>query len=239
MAVEQPMNAKASHRLLVVDDDTALTRLLVEYFARFGHRLSTANTAAEARALLRRKDFDLLILDVMLPDANGMELCRSIRSTSDVPIVLLTARGELTDRVLGLELGADDYVAKPFEPRELVARVEGLMRRTRPKRSAILRCGGLVLEDQTRRVALDGEEVDLTTMEFELLRVLMESRGRVLSRDALLQALGGSDAEVYDRSVDMHVSRLRGKLGDDSRSPRFVKTIRGAGYQFVGSDDAG
>jgi DNA-binding response OmpR family regulator len=232
------MKTKVSHRLLIVDDDAALNQLLVEYFARFGHRLTTATTAAVGRALLQREDPDLVILDVMLPDANGMELCRSIRATSDVPIVMLTARGEVPDRVLGLELGADDYVAKPFEPRELVARVEGLMRRSRPAPPAVHRCGNLILEMETRRVVLDGAEVELTAMEFELLRALMESRGRVLSRDALLQALGGSGAEVYDRSIDMLISRLRGKLGEDSRRPRFVKTIRGAGYQFVGDGNA-
>lgn len=232
------MKAKASHRLLIVDDDAALNQLLVEYFARFGHRLTAATTAAAGRALLEREDPDLLILDVMLPDADGLELCRAIRATSDLPIVLLTARGEVSDRVLGLELGADDYVAKPFEPRELVARVEGLMRRSRPTPPTIQRFDDLELETETRRVVLDGVEVELTAMEFDLLRTLMERRGRVLSRDVLLQALGGAGAEVYDRSIDMLISRLRGKLGDDSRRPRFIRTIRGAGYQFMGSSDA-
>jgi DNA-binding response OmpR family regulator len=171
----------------------------------------------------------------MRPDADGMELCREFRRESDVPIIMLTARGDVPDRVLGLEFGADDYVPKPFEPRELVARIETLMRRSRTATTKRLTCDGLTLETETRRVDLDGEAVDLTTMEFELLRLLMDSRGRVLSRDALLQSLQGLDADVFDRSVDMLISRLRKKLSDDSRTPRFIKTIRGAGYQFVGS----
>jgi len=228
------MSGKRLYRLLMIDDDADLNRLLTEYFERFGHRLSTATTAAEGRLRLRRESPDLLILDVMLPDADGMELCRAIRSESDVPIVMLTARGDLPDRVLGLELGADDYVPKPFEPRELVARVETLMRRSRSRPAERLTAGALVLEAEARRVTLAGAEVDLTTAEFDLLKLLMESRGRVLSREALLGRLHGADPEAYDRSVDMLVSRLRKRLGDDSRSPRFIKTIRGAGYQFVG-----
>jgi len=233
------MTGKRQYRLLMIDDDASLNDLLVEYFARFGHRLSTATTAATGRYLLRRDDPDLLILDVMLPDADGMDLCRAIRSESDIPIVMLTARGDLPDRVLGLEFGADDYVPKPFEPRELVARVETLMRRTRETPTRRLTAGGgLVLETETRRVTLGGSELELTSTEFELLRVLMDSRGRVLSREMLLRKLRGIDVDIHDRSVDMLVSRLRKKLSDDSRSPRFIKTIRGTGYQFTGGSDS-
>jgi len=223
----------------MIDDDAALNELLVEYFDRFGHKLATAVTAADGRRLLRQNDPDLLILDVMLPDADGMELCRTIRAESDVPIVMLTARGDLPDRVLGLELGADDYIPKPFEPRELVARVETLMRRSRETPARRLTADGdLVLETETRRVTLAGDEIELTSMEFELLRILMESRGRVLSREMLLRKLRGIDADIYDRSVDMLISRLRKKLADDSRSPRFIKTIWATGYQFVGTSDS-
>jgi len=229
------MTGRVSYRLLLIDDDVALAALLGEYFARFGHRLDAAATAAEGRRRLRTDPPDVLILDVMLPDADGMELCRAIRAGSDVPIVMLTARGDLPDRVLGLELGADDYVPKPFEPRELVARVETLMRRRRPP-ARRLAGGGLALDPATRRVTLDGAEVELTSAEFDLLRALMEGSGRVLSREALLEQLRGLDADVYDRSIDMLVSRLRRKLGDDSRAPRFVRTVRNAGYQFVGAD---
>jgi len=232
------MSGKKQYRLLMIDDDAALNELLVEYFERFGHKLVTAITAADGRRRLRRDEPDLLILDVMLPDADGMELCRTIRSESDIPIVMLTARGDLPDRVLGLEFGADDYIPKPFEPRELVARVETLMRRSR-ETSARRLCaaGGLVLETETRRVTLAGTEIELTSMEFELLRILMDSRGRVLSREMVLRKLRGIDADIFDRSVDMLISRLRKKLDDDSRSPRFIKTIWRTGYQFVGSSD--
>jgi DNA-binding response OmpR family regulator len=234
------MNARKQHRLLMIDDDTSLAELLVEYFERFGHKLITARTAADGRYLLRRDEPDLLILDVMLPDADGMELCRAIRAESDIPIVMLTARGDVPDRVLGLEFGADDYVPKPFEPRELVARVETLMRRSReaPGARRLAAAGGLVLETATRRVTLRGEPVELTAAEFELLRILMEGRGRVFSRDALLRKLRGIDSSIYDRSIDMLVSRVRRKLADDSRSPRFIKTLRGAGYQFTGAFDS-
>jgi DNA-binding response OmpR family regulator len=231
------MSSKASYRLLIIDDDLALNELLAEYVSRFGHRLASATTAGDGIRLLRRDRPDLLILDVMLPDADGMEVCRQIRRESDIPIVMLTARGDVPDRVLGLEFGADDYVPKPFEPRELVARIETLMRRSRQPVASRLVSRDLTLDSETRRVELAGAEVDLTTLEFELLRVLMESRGRVLTRDAVLQSLRGIDADVYDRSVDMLVSRLRRKLDDDSRAPRWIKTIRGTGYQFVGGSD--
>ncbi len=233
------MSDKKRYRLLMIDDDASLSELLVDYFDRFGHKLTAATTAAEGRYLLRRDDPDLLILDVMLPDADGMKLCQTIRSESDIPIVMLTARGGVPDRVLGLEFGADDYVPKPFEPRELVARVETLMRRSRATPARRLSAkGGLVLETETRRVTLRETEIELTSTEFELLRILMDSRGRVLSREMLLRKLRGIDADIYDRSVDMLISRLRKKLSDDSRSPRFIKTIRSTGYQFVGWTDS-
>jgi DNA-binding response OmpR family regulator len=233
------MNSKKQYRLLMIDDDTSLSGLLVEYFERFGHTLITAATAADGRHLWRQDDPDLLILDVMLPDGDGMELCKAIREESDIPIVMLTARGDLPDRVLGLEFGADDYVPKPFEPRELVARVETLMRRSREMGARKLSAaGGLVMETETRRVTLQDVELELTSMEFELLRILMESHGRVLSREMLLRKLRGIDADIYDRSVDMLISRLRKKLADDSRSPRFIKTVWRAGYQFVGGFDS-
>lgn len=232
------MSGKRPYRLLMIDDDASLGGLLSEYFDRFGHELIVAATVAEGRHQLRRVDPDLLILDVMLPDGDGMELCREIRAQSEIPIVMLTARGDLPDRVLGLEFGADDYVAKPFEPRELVARVETLMRRSDRTPAGILASGDLVLDSETRRVTRAGEEIEMTTGEFELLRLLMEARGRVLSRETLLRRLRGGEADVYDRSVDMLVSRVRKKLGDDSRSSRLIKTVRGSGYQFVGASDS-
>jgi len=219
----------------MIDDDESLNRLLVDYFPRFGHELLTATSVKAGKRILRTSEPDLLILDVMLPDGDGLELCRSLRFQSDIPIIMLTARADVPDRVLGLQYGADDYVPKPFEPRELVARVENVMRRARAAPMKILTAtGGLALETETRRVTLNEEEVSLTSMEFELLRILMESRGHVLTRESLLRRLRGLDADIFDRSVDMLVSRLRKKLDDDSRSPRFIKTVWGVGYQFVG-----
>ena len=229
------VGATQSH-ILMVDDDVDLNALVTEYLARFGHHLVTATTAARGMAELRREKPDLVILDIMLPDTDGLTLSREIRSESDVPIIMLTARGEVADRVLGLELGADDYLSKPFEPRELVARIQSIIRRSVSREShEVLVSDNLRLEKETRRVNLDGSDIDLTTMEFELLMVLMESHGRVLSRNRLIERLGGIDADVYDRSIDMLVSRLRDKLGDDSHAPRFIKTVRLTGYQFVGS----
>ena len=226
------------NHILMVDDDVDLNSLVTEYLARFGHRLVTATTAARGMAQLRRERPDLIILDIMLPDTDGLTLCREIRSEFDVPIIMLTARGEVADRVLGLELGADDYLSKPFEPRELVARIQSVIRRSASRQSPeALVSDDLRLEKETRRVSLDGNDIDLTTMEFELLRVLMESHGRVLSRNRLIERLRGIDADVYDRSIDMLISRLRDKLGDDSHAPRFIKTVRLTGYQFVGQKD--
>jgi DNA-binding response OmpR family regulator len=224
------------YRILIIDDDVELNALLEEYLQGFGHTLASATTAAAGRDQLRRELPDLLILDVMLPDTDGLTLCREFREQYDVPIVMLTARGETADKVMGLELGADDYLAKPFEPRELVARIQSVIRRSKDRAStAVLACDGLRLEPETRRIELDGNAVELTTMEFELLKDLMQSRGRVMSRDRLIERLRGFDAEVYDRSVDMLISRLREKLDDDPKRPRFIRTVRLGGYQFVGA----
>ena len=227
-----------TYRILIIDDDVSLNALLTEYLQGFGHTLVSETTAAAGRQRLRRELPDLLILDVMLPDTDGLTLCREFRTEYDLPIIMLTARGEVADRVMGLELGADDYVPKPFEPRELVARIQSVIRRVRDRaRSEVLVCDGLRLETETRRVELDGNDVELTTMEFALLKGLMESRGRVMSRDRLIERLRGIDADVYDRSIDMLISRLREKLGDEPRKPRFIRTVRMGGYQFVGTVD--
>ncbi len=225
-----------TYRILIIDDDVNLNALLTEYLQSFGHTLVSETTAAAGRKRLRRELPDLLILDVMLPDTDGLTLCREFRAEYDLPIIMLTARGEVADRVMGLELGADDYVPKPFEPRELVARIQSVIRRARDRtRGEVLVCDGLRLETETRRVELDGNDVALTTMEFELLKGLMESRGRVMSRDRLIERLRGIDADVYDRSIDMLISRLREKLGDEPHQPRFIRTVRMGGYQFVGA----
>jgi DNA-binding response OmpR family regulator len=219
----------------MVDDDSGLNKLLTEYLARFGLDLQTVTTAAAGRQALRQGNPDLLILDIMLPDTDGLSLCREVRRENDLPIIMLTARGELTDRVLGLEMGADDYLAKPFEPRELVARIQSVIRRSKTTMNPkCLSFDGLVLEKDCHRVTLDGRPVGLTALEFELLLLLMRNRGRVMSRDRLIEKLRGIETSVYDRSIDMLISRLRDKLGDESRSPRFIKTVRMGGYQFIG-----
>ncbi|MEM7586474.1 MAG: response regulator transcription factor [Acidobacteriota bacterium] len=230
------------HDLLIIDDDASLNRLLTEYLAGFGHQLRSATTAAQGLGELRRQLPDLLILDIMLPDQDGLSLCRSIRGEHDMPIIMLTARGDVADRIVGLELGADDYLAKPFEPRELVARISSVLRRAREHRQQrehrhreVLRSGELRVEPALRQATLAGRALELTSTELDLLVVFLESRGRVLSRDTLLSKLHGDAADVYDRSIDMLISRLRQKLGDDSRAPRFIKTVWRTGYQFVGA----
>jgi len=223
-------NKPETWRILIIDDDVNLNSLLTEYLQGFNYKLVSETTAEAGRRHLRRQLPDLLILDVMLPDTDGLTLCREFRAEYGLPIIMLTARGEVADRVMGLELGADDYVPKPFEPRELVARIQSVIRRAKDRsQSEVLVCNGLRLETETQRVELDG------TMEFELLRGLMESRGRVMSRDRLIERLRGIDANVFDRSVDMLISRLREKLGDEPRQPRFIRTVRMSGYQFVGA----
>ncbi len=236
----RPETIVRTHNLLIIDDDDALNRLLEEYLGKFGHRLTSATTAAQGLRALQQQP-DLLILDIMLPDQDGLSLCRDIRREHDLPIIMLTARGDVTDRIVGLELGADDYLAKPFEPRELVARIDSVLRRAserrdrqRPNDRHVVTCGDLILDPERRTSSLAGRALDLTSTEFDLLHIFMQSRGRVLSRDQLLLKLRGIDADVYDRSIDMLVSRLRQKLGDDSRSPRFIKTVWRTGYQFVG-----
>jgi len=225
-------------RILIVDDDDQLGALLIEYFARFNLAARVVVEPETGLKAIEAEAPDLVILDVMLPGMDGFEVCRRIRERSGVPIIMLTARGELTDRVVGLELGADDYLPKPFEPRELVARVQAVLRRRgRADEDERIRVGPLEVGLSTRHVRLGGETLTLTTAEFELLVLLLKNRPRVLGRDRILDLTRGLDWESYDRSVDVLVSRLRQKLGDDPRRPRFIRTVRGAGYCFVGRDD--
>ena len=223
-----------AYQLLLIDDDLALGHLLVEYLARFGHYLETTNTASQGWRYLQQRLPDLVILDLMLPDKDGLSMCREIRREFDVPIIMLTARGEVADRILGLELGADDYVPKPFEPRELVARIDTVLRRG-PSRSVTAKmvAGPLMINPLTREVFLKNQAIDLSSTEFELLIILMECRGRVLNRDQLLLKLRGQEGTAFDRSIDMLISRLRQKLGDSSRAPIFIKTVWGTGYKFT------
>ena len=225
----------AMPRILLIDDDEHLAAPLTTYFARFGCTLESASRPSVGLAMLRAGTYDAAILDVMLPEMDGFELCREIRKESDIPIVMLTARGEVMDRVVGLELGADDYVPKPFEPRELVARVQTILRRQRSAPAAAPDTqhrvfDGLAIDLDRRQVLRHGERVELTGTEFELLALLAGEPGKVFSRDDILNRLRGHEAELYTRAVDIVVSRLRKKL----EPLDCIKTLRNAGYAFAG-----
>lgn len=217
-------------RILLIDDDVALGEPLASYFRRFELELEQATRPSEGLARLRKGGYDAVILDVMLPEQDGFSVCRAIRTTSDVPVVMLTARGEVMDRVVGLELGADDYLPKPFEPRELVARVTTVLRRRRSAPADTrLRFDGLAIDPVTRSVERQGAQVDLTGTEFELLLLLAREPGRVFSRDDILNQLRGHEAELMTRAVDIVVSRLRRKLEPLAA----IKTLRNAGYALA------
>ena len=224
-------------RLLLVEDDPRIRTALGLGLVDQGYEVVEAGSGEAALKLIKQDDFDVVLLDLMLPGMDGFAACRKIRETSGVPIMMLTARGDVTDRIVGLELGADDYLAKPFEPRELVARLQAVLRRTSGE-TAIerVRAGRIEVDWTTRRATQDGRELPLTTAEFQLLGLLVRHRGRVLTRERILDETRGVDWDSVDRSVDVLVSRLRQKLGDDSRRQAFIKTVRGTGYSFSGGD---
>jgi two-component system OmpR family response regulator len=216
---------------LFIEDDVRLARLTAEYLG--GHGVRVTHVADGLRGLeeAQRGPFDVVLLDVMLPGKSGLDVCRELRERSDVPVILLTARGEEADRVMGLEIGADDYLPKPFSSRELLARIGAVVRRARGKvgpGKKTVKVGELLVDTSAHRATLRGRELPLTSYEFSILRVLAERAGRVLSREQLMELAKGSADESFDRSIDVHVSRLRQKLGDDSR--RLLKTVRGVGY---------
>ncbi len=227
-------------RILLIDDDAALAGLLSDYLTPLGFEVEAAATAAAGRGRLAASAFDAVLLDVMLPDADGFEVCRLIRAESPVPILMLTARGQDEDRIVGLELGADDYLAKPFNPRELLARLRAILRRRRPEAGsrAPLRFGRLEIDRDARVVRVDGEERPITSYQFDLLLTLAEAAGRVLSREALMERVRGDALEAFDRSIDVHMSRLRAAIEDDPKRPRRILTVRGAGYVFAKKQDA-
>jgi OmpR family response regulator RpaB len=216
-------------RILLIDDDQALGEPLAAYFGRFGLHLVQALRPSQGLALLRQERFDAAILDVMLPEQDGFALCRAIRAESSIPVVMLTARGEVMDRVVGLELGADDYLPKPFEPRELVARLQTVLRRRGPYAGDGRRFEGLLIDPVTRSVQRQGEGVELTGTEFDLLLLLAREPGKVFGRDEILNLLRGHEAELYTRAVDIVVSRLRRKLEPLAA----IKTLRNAGYALA------
>ena len=220
-------------RVLMIDDDERLTELLTEYLRRFGYTVRAAKHPEPGLRALKADPPDIVILDVMLPEMDGLAVCRKIRETSRVPIIMLTARGDVTDRIVGLELGADDYLPKPFEPRELVARIQAVLRRGTVDEPDVAHAGPVSVNWTTRTAYLSGRPLSLTTAEFELLGFLVRNRGRVLSRDRIIEGTRGINWEAFDRSVDVLVSRLRQKLGDDARRAQFIRTVRGVGYSFI------
>ena len=231
-------------RLLLIDDDSRLTDMVGGYLRRNGLEVDTAGTLAAGRERLKLNTYDALLLDLMLPDGDGLDMTRELRSnprTRRLPLLMLTARGEPMDRIVGLEIGADDYLPKPFEPRELLARVKALLRRASPEQQAddVLLFGRLEVDLGARQARLDGTPCDLTSHQFELLTVLAQSPGRVLSRDQIMDALKGHPLEAFDRSIDVHISRIRAVIEDDPKAPRRVLTVRGAGYVFARRQDAG
>ena len=221
-------------RVLLIEDDSRLADMVGEYLGKAGFQVIHAESGARGLALHGREPLDVVILDLMLPDGDGLDICRQIRARSDTPILMLTARGDPMDRVVGLEMGADDYLPKPFEPRELLARLRAILRRGRagPKPD-LLRYGRLEIDRGAREVRLDGMPRPLTSYQFALLLALAEHAGRVMSRDALMDAVKGEQFEAFDRSIDVHVSRIRAAIEDDPRKPRRVITVRGTGYVFA------
>jgi DNA-binding response OmpR family regulator len=227
-----------AHRVLLVEDDARLASMVSDYLGEAGFRTTRAATGAAAMQLVASESFDAMILDLMLPDADGLDLCRSLRAKSDLPVLMLTARGDPLDRVVGLEIGADDYLPKPFEPRELLARLRAILRRrVAPDPSQVLRFGRLEIDRGAREVRLDGQRKTVTGHQFALLVALAERAGRVLSREALMDLTRGAELEDFDRSIDVHISRLRAAIEDDPKHPRRILTLRGAGYVFAKEQD--
>jgi two-component system, OmpR family, phosphate regulon response regulator OmpR len=225
-------------RILLIEDDLRLAEMIRDYLGGVGFRVSHAATGARGLALNAREAFDAIVLDLMLPDADGLDVCRQIRVGNATPILMLTARGDTMDRIIGLEMGADDYLMKPFEPRELLARLRAILRRGRSgTKGDVLRFGRLEIDRGAREVRLDGEVRPITSYQFALLLTLAEHAGRVMSRDVLMDLMKGQTLDAFDRSIDVHVSRIRAAIEDDPKKPRRVITLRGAGYVFAKAQD--
>jgi two-component system phosphate regulon response regulator OmpR len=227
-------------RILLVEDDPRLAEMLSQYLGQAGFHITVAALGAAALERLSSAQFDAIVLDLMLPDMDGLDLCREVRTKSDTPVLMLTGRGDAVDRIVGLELGADDYLPKPFQPRELLARLRAILRRR--VRGSIaaeqsLHFGRLEIDAAARAVRLDGVQCDLTGYQFDLLLALAKKAGRVLSRDLLMDLVKGEHLEAFDRSIDVHMSRIRAVIEDDPKKPRRVITVRGAGYVFAKAQD--
>jgi two-component system response regulator CpxR len=237
-ADEEKMNAETM-KILMIDDDRKLCRLVGDYLEPMGYEVEAAHNGPDGLELLRQGEYQAVILDVMLPQMDGFEVLKQLRQESTVPVLMLTARGEETDRIVGLEMGADDYLPKTFSSRELLARLRAVTRRwqaaetNRCEDEAVLCFTDLQIEQHSRTVRLHGKVLNLTPLEYDLLAALANAAGRVLTRDHLLEAAAGRDYDVFDRSVDVHISSLRRKLGENPRQPRFIQTVRSAGYMFI------
>jgi DNA-binding response OmpR family regulator len=227
-----------ANRILLIEDDRRLAEMVQNYLGEAGFRITIASTGKAGIALLARDTFDALILDLMLPDMDGLDVCRNVRERHATPVLMLTARGDAMDRVIGLEMGADDYLPKPFEPRELLARLKAILRRgTQDKRADMLRFGRLEIDLGARKVFLAGSECALTSHQFALLAALAQHAGRVMSREAIMDLLRHEPLEAFDRSIDVHISRIRAAIEDDPKKPKRVITVRGAGYVFARAQD--
>jgi OmpR family response regulator RpaB len=227
-------------KLIMIEDDLKLGELVKTYLERNGHVIHHALRPSIGLEKINTENYDLLVLDIMLPEMDGFEVLKRIRVDNDLPVIMLTARSDVNDRIVGLELGADDYLAKPFEPRELLARIDSILRRSHINNSdsdsAIFKAKGLEVNFERREAFFKDENMDLTTAEFELLSLFIEQKGKALSRDDIMNGLQGIDSNVFSRSIDILVSRLRQKLGDNSKESNYIKTIWGKGYMFIGAD---
>jgi len=227
-----------SEKILLIEDDERLAELVKDYLGESGISVAVAGTGQGGLEQQQAYHFDAVILDLMLPDIDGLEVCRTMRATDPVPILMLTAKGDPMDRIIGLEIGADDYLPKPFEPRELLARLRAILRRGRgPAPTEVLRFGRLEIDAQAMLATLDGNPCNLTAHQFRLLSIMAKAPGRVLSRDYLADHLTGESIDTFDRAIDVHISRIRAEIEDDPKQPRRVITVRGAGYVFARAQD--
>ena len=238
-------NGMNNQHLLMIEDDARLARMVGEYLSQSGFLVSHAGDATTGLAMVQEKPVDLVILDLMLPDLDGLEVCRRIRAlpteVARVPVLMLTAKGDPMDRIVGLELGADDYLPKPFEPRELLARIRAVLRRQQPgaahEHKAVLRFGALEIDRDARTVRVGDKPADLTSYQFDLLVTLAERAGRVLTRDQIMEAVRGRELEAFERSIDVHMGRIRAAIEADVKNPRRILTVRGVGYVFAKQQD--
>lgn len=227
-----------SQSILIIEDDNRLAEMVRDYLEGNSYNVEIAPNGVTGIAKQNDHNYDAIILDLMLPDIDGLEICRIIKSSSDVPIIMLTAKGEPMDRVVGLELGADDYMGKPFEPRELLARLRAITRRGRAAaEQQILYFGRLEIDPNSMVARLNEKDLVLTSHQFQLLHILAKSAGRILSRDTLMDQLKGEDFDIFDRSIDVHISRIRTQIEEDPKHPKRIVTVRGAGYVFANKQD--